>query len=122
MTLRKETVVSALAVSLLLYAPPVWAQQELEVKIGSPASGARHSHDHDITTEALKQGKASFTLKSSPQESHRINLTRKQVTDLLDGTTIIVNSSDGESNEGGKKHQHRVTLTVKSQEAESAGW
>lgn len=99
------------------------AQQELEVKVGPASSSvADHSHEHDITVESLKRGKTHYLLGSNPEDSHRITLTRQQVTDLLDGTTIIVRSDKDKETGDAKAHRHRVTITLKTEEAESSGW
>ncbi len=109
--------------SLALLPRGAQAQQELEVEIGAASpSGSEHSHKHDITVEDLKQGKTRSLLGSNPEDSHHIPLTRQQVADILDGTTIIVRS--GKDKEAGdtKAHQHRVTITLTTEEPESSGW
>lgn len=99
------------------------AQQELEVKVGPPlSSGADHSHEHDITVESLKRGKTQYLLGSNPENSHRITLTRQQMADTLDGTTIIVQSGKDKETGNTKAHRHRVTITLKTEEPESSGW
>ncbi|MFQ5902286.1 MAG: hypothetical protein ACE5JO_01205 [Candidatus Binatia bacterium] len=72
--------------------------------------------------ESLKQGKTEYLLGSHPKDSHRITLTRQQVADLLDGTTIIVRSDKDKETGNTKAHRHRVTITLKSEEPESSGW
>lgn len=102
---------------------PGFAQEQLEVAIGgaSPSVG-RHSHAHDITLEALRAGKTEYLLKGGSEGSHKITLNKQQVSDLLNGTTIIVQSEKNDETGKMKAHQHRVTLTVKTEERERSGW
>lgn len=112
----------ALAVSLLLFRPG-FSQEELHIQVGSASpSVGNHSHAHDVTVDALKKGTAEYLLKGSSEGSHRVVLTKQQIADLLNGTTVIVQSE--KSDESGKirAHQHRVTLTVKAEERERSGW
>ena len=103
---------------------PGFAQDELEVAVGSASpSAGRHSHAHDVTLEALRNGKTQYVLKGSSEGSHRIVLTQGQVSDLLNGTTVIIQSEkNDEADNKMKAHQHRVTLTVKTEERERSGW
>lgn len=118
----KTIVILALVLSFTLVARGVQAQENLEVKI-APATPAvaRHSHSHDITEDALSQGSREFVIGSHPTESHRITLTRQQLADILEGTTVIVRSSKDEDGGKLKAHQHRVSITLTVEEAGS-GW
>jgi len=98
------------------------AQQNLEVKIGpSSPSVAEHSHEHDVTDQALKQGKTQYLLGSKPEDSHRIALTREQLANVVEGTTIIVESDKDQEAGMIKVHQHRVTITLQVEPPDS-GW
>ena len=98
------------------------AQENLEVKIGpSSPSVAEHSHEHDITGQSLKQGNIQYELGSKPKDSHRITLTREQLADIVEGTTIIVESDKDQEAGTIKVHQHRVTFTLKVEPPDS-GW
>ena len=108
--------------SLGLLLPAAEAQENLEVKIGpSSPSVAEHSHEHDVTDQALKQGKTQYQLGSKPEDSHRITLTREQLANVVEGTTIIVESDKDQEAGNIKTHQHRVTVTLKVEPPDS-GW
>ena len=114
-------VVFILCFTLLAFG--VQAQQEVEVKIGAPSpSVASHSHDHNITVGSIKRGKKEYTLRSKSQDRHKINPTAAQRGDLLDGTTLIIRSTQDSNGGDLKEHQHQVTITVKGEERESSGW
>ncbi len=67
------------ALSFILLAYGVQAQEEVEVKIAAPSpSVASHSHDHNITVGSIKRGKREYTLQSKSEDRHQINLTRTQ--------------------------------------------
>jgi hypothetical protein len=114
--------VPIVAVSLALFVA-VYADEELEVEIGAAApSVGDHSHPHDITVDSLKQGKMEYLLKGGSEGSHRVVLTKRQVADLLNGTTAIIQSEKSQDSGKIKSHQHRVTITVKTRERERSGW
>ena len=109
--------------ALPLTASQARAEDKLKVEIAPAApSVGKHAHDHDIKIDALKKDKTGYLLQSAAEDSHRISLTRKQVANILDGTTIIVRTEgDGD---GGifKAHRHRVSITFQAEEQESSGW
>ena len=117
----KAIMILAIVSSIPLLARGVQAQENLEVKIAPASPGvAKHSHSHDITEDDLTGGTTTYVLGSHPDDSHDITLTRQQLADIGEGTTIIVRT--GKDKDGGKfkSHQHRVSITLEV-EAES-GW
>ena len=111
------------ALSFILLAFGVQAQEEVEVKVAAPPPAvASHSHDHNITVGSIKRGKREYTLQNKAEDRHQINLTRTQRADLLDGTAVIIRSSKDENGGDLKEHQHRVTITYQGEEKESYGW
>ncbi|MFQ5682279.1 MAG: hypothetical protein ACE5HC_03310 [Candidatus Binatia bacterium] len=103
--------------------PEVQADDEFTIKIGPAApSVAKHAHKLEITAFSLKQGKGDYKLGSRPEDSHAITLTQEQVADLLDGTTVIVESGKDPDSGEFKAHRHRVALTLKDAESTSSGW
>lgn len=118
----KAIMILAIMLSIPLMARGVQAQENLQVKI-APASPAvaKHSHSHDITEDKLTGGTTTYVLGSHPDDNHSITLTSQQLADIREGTTVIVLT--GKDKDGGKfkAHQHRVSITLKAEEAES-GW
>jgi len=124
--MKQKTVLAgffALLLSLPLIARGVYAQEEVEVKIAPPlTSVGRHSHDHNITAQAVKRSKTEYMLQSKPEDSHKISPSRTQISDLLNGTTVIYLSSKDADSGDLKAHQHRVTITYKAEKEEASGW
>ncbi|NIO08152.1 MAG: hypothetical protein GTO40_09185 [Deltaproteobacteria bacterium] len=121
--IRKTFTVSFLTVSLVLLAHTVQAQREVDVKVGDPSpSVAGHSHDHNITVRSVTRGKSEYTLRGKSQDRHKVNLTRSQKSDLRDGTTVIIRSTEDAAGGDQPAHSHQVTITLKGEEAESSGW
>lgn len=69
--------------------------EKYKVEIGESASSAQKAQSHDITKEALKEGRTEFTVQASDKASYKITLTKEQIQDLLGGTTIIVDTQQG---------------------------
>lgn len=102
---------------------PGLAQEELEVKIGDAApSVVRHAHEHDITIKALKRGKTEYLAGSGSQNSHRVTLTKQQIADILNGTTVIVQTDNSGGIGSIQAHRHKVTVTLKIEKEERSGW
>lgn len=105
------------------FIPSGLAQEKLEVKIGDASPAVeRHSHKLDITADSLKQGKMEYLLGSSSKANHRVTLTKQQVADIRNGTTIIVESDKSQDAGDIKAHQHKVTITLKAEKEERSGW
>ncbi|MEE9549525.1 MAG: hypothetical protein V3W08_03895 [Candidatus Binatia bacterium] len=118
----KAIIISVSILSIPLLARGVQAQEYPDVNI-APATPAvaRHLHSHDITEDALSQGSTEYVIGSHPADSHRITLTRQQLEDILEGTTVIVRSSKDEDGGKLKAHQHRMSITLNVVGAGS-GW
>ncbi len=120
---KRRVLLVLLIVGSLALPVPGFAQEQLDIRIGSASpSTDRHSHQHDITVDSLKQGKAEYQLKGSSEVSHRVVLTKQQLADILNGTTVIIQSDKSQDAGNVKAHQHRVTVTVKTEERERSGW
>jgi ABC-type Zn uptake system ZnuABC Zn-binding protein ZnuA len=114
-------IISVSILSIPLLARGVQAQEYLTVKVaGATPAVASHSHSHDITEDALKDGAKEYVIGSDSADSHRITLNSEQLLDIQEGTTVIVRSSKDEDSGKVKAHQHRVSITLDA-EAES-GW
>ena len=108
--------------SIPLLSDGVQAQDKLTVKVaGATPAVASHSHSHDITEDALKDGAKEYVIGSDSADSHRITLNSEQLLDISEGTTVIVRSSKDEDGGKVKAHQHRVSITLNVEEADS-GW
>lgn len=120
---RVSSLFALLIVGSVALLVPGFAQERLDARIGSASpSTARHSHQHDVTVDSLKQGKTEYQLKGSSEGSHRVVFTKQQLADILNGTTVIVQSEKSQEAGNVKAHQHRVTVTVKTEERERSGW
>lgn len=86
---------------------------DFKVEIGESASMAKQAASHDITKEALKEGKKEYTVNASGDASYKISLSEKQIEDLLSGTTVIV-----ETAQGGMK----VKIGPAKKKAKKSGW
>ncbi len=117
----KTIIISVSFFSIPLLARGVQAQENLTVKVaGATPAVASHSHSHDITEDALKEGANEYVIGSDSADSHRITLNSEQLLDIQEGTTVIVRASKDEDGGKVKTHQHRVSITLEA-EAES-GW
>jgi hypothetical protein len=99
--------------------------QEVKVRV-SPASipGMEHEHTHNIAPAALKSGATEFHIGGNPEDIHDIKLSKTQVQNLLNGTTVIVDT-ELDAPGGLSAHVHRLTITtikVAPQQQESSGW
>ena len=113
-------IISVSILSIPLLARGVQAQENLTVKVaGATPAVASHSHSHDITEDALKDGAKEYVIGSDSADSHRITLNSEQLLDIQEGTTVIVRSSKDEDSGKVKAHQHRVSITLEA-EAESS--
>jgi len=88
-----------------------FAEQKLKVTV-SPGESSHYTSD--MTLEALKAGTADYRV-SGMGKTYRVKLTKQQIKDVLNGTTVMVDSSQN----GGSGV--RVNLSVEG-EPESSGW
>ena len=118
---RSLAVAAVLIVSFALIGRGVQAQ-EVEVKVSPPAPAVGdHQHTHDITPDALASGKTEYRLGSAPDDTHTVNLNPGQVSDIIGGTTIIVDT-EADAAAGMPAHRHRLSITSKVERQESSGW
>lgn len=118
---RSLAVATTLIGSFLLVGLSVQAQ-EIEVKVSPPAPAVgTHQHMHNITASALTSGKTQFQLGSTPDDTHKVNLNPSQTSDILGGTTVIVDT-EADSPSGMPAHRHRLSVTSKVEREQSSGW
>ena len=108
---------------LLLVVTSALAGEKIVVKLGESAAAAKASKSHNVTLDALKKAKAEgggeFWVKDSSGASHPFQLDAKQIGDLLDGSTVMV---DAKEESAGAKPV-RITLEMKKEEAaKPSGW
>jgi hypothetical protein len=122
--MKKESLLSgALA---LLVTTSILAGEKVVVKVGDSADTAKVSASNNVTVDALKKAKAKgsgeFWAKDAQGTSYPFELDAKQIGDLLDGSTIMVDAKG----ENGSASPMRVTLEVKQEKqekaAKSSGW
>lgn len=108
---RLAITIAFLSASIAFASGSALAEQELKVSV-SP--GMSSDYTSDITLDDLQSGKMEYMV-SGMGKTYTVQLTEQQVKDVLDGTTVMVDSmGDGGSNV-------RVSLTVEG-EPESSGW
>ena len=96
-----------------IFTKDAFAQGEVSVYIGKSTMFAKKAHSHDISPDALKSGQGEYTVSVSADETYRIQLSEKQIEDILAGSTVVVET------EGGKK---KVKIGPKKKKAASSGW
>ena len=108
---------------LLLVVTTALAGEKIVVKLGDSADAAKVSKSHNVTLDALKKAKAEgnggFWVKDAAGTSHPFQLDAKQIDDLLDGSTVMV---DAKEESAGAKPV-RITLEMKKEQAaKPSGW
>ena len=99
--------------------------QEVKVQL-SPASipGMEHKHTHNMTPAALKKGTLEFRIGGGAEDVHRVKLSKAQLQNLTNGTTVIVDTGLDASG-ALPAHIHRLTITtinMAPEKQESSGW
>jgi hypothetical protein len=89
------------------------AGDDITVKIGESMAGAAEAADHDVTESALESGRKEYMVTAPDGKSYTIELTERQIDDLMDGTTVLV-----PTREGGMK----VSITKERSRPVSSGW
>ncbi|HSR68378.1 MAG TPA: hypothetical protein VLU25_10585 [Acidobacteriota bacterium] len=87
--------------------------KEYKVEIGESASMAKVAEEHDVTEEALKEGRSEYSVKAADGMSYKFMLSEKQIKDLMDGSTVVVDTA-----EGGMK----VKIGPKKSKPKKSGW
>ena len=90
-----------------------FAADDFTVSIGSSSWDTSEAASHDITRGALESGQNNFAVTSKSGDSLQINLSEKQVKDLLAGSTVTVSTDSG--------HQ-KVTIGPKQKKPVQSGW
>ena len=70
------------------------AQDDLSVSIGKSSIFLKTAYAHDISREALREGKTEFVVKTSDTETFTVKLSEKQVEDILAGSTVILETQE----------------------------
>lgn len=90
-----------------------FAAEELAISIGSSTWSAKEAQSHDLSPQALKNGQSQFSVSSSAGDTHQINLSEKQIEDILAGSTVVVSTENGEK---------KVKIEPKKKKAVKSGW
>lgn len=67
----------------------------VKVGIGDSGSSAKGVVWHDITTEALIEGRREYEVRSE-KKTYKINLTKNQLDMVLEGTRVAVPTTEGD--------------------------
>ena len=89
------------------------AAESFNVSIGSSTWQAKEAYSHDVTRKALTNGQKRFAVSSSANESFQINLSEKQIEDILAGSTVVVTTETGNK---------KVKIGPKEKKAVKSGW
>ena len=65
------------------------------MSIGDSVSSAKKASKHNITVDALETGKTDFEVYTDSGKAHPVKLSEKNVQDILDGSTAIVQTVEG---------------------------
>ncbi|MEJ2640844.1 MAG: hypothetical protein P8010_14830 [Desulfosarcinaceae bacterium] len=97
----------------LIAVAPSFAADGFTVSIGSSSWSADEASSHDISRSALESGQNNFVVSSSEGDSYQIHLSKKQIDDILAGSTVIVATEKG---------NQKVKIAPKQKKAVSSGW
>ncbi len=89
------------------------AAEALKVTIGGASWKAEEAHGSDLSLEALKNGQRDFVVSASADTSFQINLSDQQAEDILAGSTVVVDTVDGDQ---------KVTVGPMEKKASKSGW
>lgn len=89
------------------------SKKKLKVEIGETASRAQKTRKHDIKIEALEEGRLEYVVRDRRGDEYKIKLTEEQVKDILDGTTVMVETEGG---------MMEVKITAKEEKKKRSGW
>ena len=87
--------VLALAIAHVMVAHS-FAADDFKVSIGSSSWNADEASSHNITREALESGQNDFAVSTSGGDTFQINLSEKQIEDILAGSTVTVDTESGD--------------------------
>ena len=116
--MRKQSIAFALYLTMAFFAGLIranasFAEEDYEVSIGSSSWSSKQAYSHDISREAMENGQNGFVVSSSPDESYQINLSDKQLEDILAGSTVVVATEEGNK---------KVKIASKREKAAKSGW
>lgn len=109
-SVRLVITIASLAALIAFGSGAAFAEQELKVSI---TPGMSSDYTSDFTLDDLKSGRVEYMV-SGMGKTYTVKLSEQQVQEILDGTTVMVDSM----NDGSKV---RVSLTVEG-EPERSGW
>jgi len=89
------------------------SENTLVDEIGPSAVKVKAAYSHTITIAALEDGDSDFEVKVSEDSAYTIELTEQQIEDILNGTTVHVDTQEGDL---------VVQITVKDTKPKSSGW
>ena len=89
------------------------AGNDLKVAIGKSATFAKKAYSHDISIGDLKNGRSAYVVSSSAKESFQIELSEKQIKDILAGSTVVITTQEGDK---------KVKIGPKKKQSTDSGW
>jgi hypothetical protein len=115
---KKQRSVLSLYVALTIAMAQVivahsFAADDFKVSIGSSSWNASEASSHNITRDALESGQNNFAVSTSGGDTFQINLSEKQIKDILAGSTVTVNTESGDQ---------KVMIGPKHKEPVKSGW
>ena len=115
---KKQRTVFSLYLALVLtiahvFAVHSFAADDFKVSIGSSSWNADEASSHNITRDALESGQNNFAVSTSGGDTFQINLTEKQIKDILAGSTVTVDTESGDQ---------KVMIGPKHKKPVHSGW
>jgi ABC-type phosphate transport system substrate-binding protein len=86
---------------------------DYKVSIGSSAWSLEKAYSSDLSRAAIENGKSGFVVSASADKSFKINLSKKQMADILAGSTVVVNTENG---------NQKVKIEPQMKKAAPSGW
>jgi hypothetical protein len=88
-------------------------EKTLIVEIGASASQVKRAFSHNISMAALEDGDSEFEVKATNDEAYTIELTEQEIDDILNGTTVHVETLEGDM---------VVQIRIVDSKPKSSGW
>jgi ABC-type phosphate transport system substrate-binding protein len=115
--LNKQAMVFARCLVLALLVGSIAAVDALAgdytVSIGSSAWSLKNAYSNDLSREAIENGQSGFVVSASADKSFKINLSKEQMADILAGSTVVVDTENG---------NQKVKIEPQMKKAAPSGW
>jgi ABC-type phosphate transport system substrate-binding protein len=114
----KQKIAFAVYMGVILFigsisAVEAFAGEDYKVSIGSSAWSLKKAYSSDLSRAAIENGKSGFVVSTSADKSFKINLSKKQMADILAGSTVVVDTEDG---------NQKVKIEPQMKKAAPSGW